>query len=169
MKCCCLLQDWYSNPHDLRIRCVLVAFRLAQCLNKQPWLVRVLSTPYFILYRVVVFWLFHIELHFTLDVGEGLRIFHGYSLVIHPNTCIGRYVTLRHCVTLGNKNNSSEAPVLEDYVEVGANSVIIGSVTIGQHAIVGAGAVVTKDVFPYSVVVGNPAIEIRKIPCNKCD
>lgn len=118
---------------------------------------RVLFSPYFLIYRVVVCWLFHMELHWNLEIGEGLRIFHGYCLVIHPATRIGRHVTLRHCVTLGNKKNSPEAPTLEDYVEVGAQAVILGNVVIGRQAIVGAGAVVTKDVPAGAVVVGNPA------------
>lgn len=52
--------------------------------------------------------------------------------------------------------------VIEDDVWIGANAVIIGGVTIGAHSIVGAGAVVTHDVEPYSVVGGTPAKLIRK-------
>jgi acetyltransferase-like isoleucine patch superfamily enzyme len=51
--------------------------------------------------------------------------------------------------------------VLENDVWVGANAVIIGGVTIGEGTIVGAGAVVTKDMPPYSVVGGTPARVIR--------
>ena len=52
--------------------------------------------------------------------------------------------------------------VVEDDVWIGANAVIIGGVRIGAHSIVGAGAVVTHDVEPYSVVGGTPAKLIRK-------
>lgn len=164
MFCHSLFQDWQSNPHDLRMRLVLVSFRLAQCMDRQPWWVRVLMSPYFLVYRIVIYWIFHMELNSKLKVGEGLRIFHGYCLVIHPSTCIGRHVTLRHCVTLGNRDSTTRAPVLEDNVEVGANAVIIGPITIGRNAIVGAGAVVTKDVPAGAVVVGNPAKVIKNRP-----
>lgn len=52
--------------------------------------------------------------------------------------------------------------VIADDVWIGANSVITPGVSIGKHAIVGAGSVVTKDVAAYTVVVGNPAKMIKK-------
>ena len=51
----------------------------------------------------------------------------------------------------------SACPVLGDGVDVGANSVIIGAIKIGDRAVIGAGAVVVKDVPPGAVVAGNPA------------
>jgi serine acetyltransferase len=55
------------------------------------------------------------------------------------------------------------APVLRDGVEVGAHAVIIGPVTVGANAIIGAAAVVTKDVPPGPVMVGNPAKVLRSV------
>jgi acetyltransferase-like isoleucine patch superfamily enzyme len=51
--------------------------------------------------------------------------------------------------------------MIGDFVDVGSNAVVIGSITVGDGAIIGAGAVVVKDVPPYAVVVGNPAHIIR--------
>lgn len=56
---------------------------------------------------------------------------------------------------------SGEYPVIGDNVTVGINSTIIGSVHIGDGAIVGAGSVVVKDVPSYAVVCGNPASVIK--------
>ena len=57
----------------------------------------------------------------------------------------------------------SKGPVIiEDNVWIGANSVVTAGVTIGKHAIIGAGSVITKDIPPYSVAVGNPARVIKK-------
>ena len=152
-----LFQDWQFNSHDSRIRFLLVGFRLAQWAHRQNKLFRFLLSPYLLFYRIIVIWLFHMELSWDLNIGEGLRIFHGFCLVIHPQTRIGRYVTLRHGVTLGNKGHLPEAPILEDHVEVGAHAIIIGPVVIGRYAVIGAGAVVTKDVAPNTIVAGNPA------------
>ncbi len=51
--------------------------------------------------------------------------------------------------------------VIEDYVSIGSNCTIIGGITIGRGAIIGAGSVVTKDVPPGEVWVGNPALSMR--------
>ena len=53
--------------------------------------------------------------------------------------------------------------VLEDHVSIGANATILGGLTIGAYSIVGAGSVVTKDVAPYTLVVGNPARVVGKL------
>lgn len=50
---------------------------------------------------------------------------------------------------------------------IGANAVILAGVSVGKHAIVGAGAVVTKDVPDYAVVVGNPAKVIKMLDAEK--
>lgn len=52
--------------------------------------------------------------------------------------------------------------IIEDDVWIGANAIILRGVTIHNGAVVGAGAVVAKDVEPYSIVAGNPAKEIKK-------
>lgn len=158
-----LFQDWQANPHDLRIRLVLVAFRLAQRVGRARPVLRCVLSPYLALYRILVFWFFHMELHWALEAGKGLRIYHGYCLVIHPETRIGKGVTLRHCVTLGNKGEFGGVPDLQDGVEVGAHAIIVGPITVGRNSIIGAGAVVTKDVPPDTVVVGNPGRFLRSV------
>lgn len=56
----------------------------------------------------------------------------------------------------------SKKIIIKDNVWLGANAVVVGGVTIGTGSIIGAGAVVTKDVAPYSVMGGVPAKLIRK-------
>lgn len=57
---------------------------------------------------------------------------------------------------------SAKNVAIKDEVWIGANSVIVAGVTIGKHSVVAAGSIVTKDVPPYSVVVGNPAKVIKQ-------
>lgn len=53
--------------------------------------------------------------------------------------------------------------VIEDYVWMGENSVVMSGVTVGHNSLIGANAVVTKDIPPYSIVVGNPARILRTL------
>jgi acetyltransferase-like isoleucine patch superfamily enzyme len=62
-----------------------------------------------------------------------------------------------------DKQKVTTAPIIvEDECWIGANAVITAGVTIGKHSVVAAGAVVTKDIPPFSVAVGNPARVIKQ-------
>jgi maltose O-acetyltransferase len=61
-------------------------------------------------------------------------------------------------------NNHKIGISIEDDCWIGAGAIILSGVTIGKGSVVGAGSVVTKNVEPYSVVVGNPARKIKDIP-----
>jgi acetyltransferase-like isoleucine patch superfamily enzyme len=62
-----------------------------------------------------------------------------------------------------HKQGVSVAPiVIDDDCWIGANTVITAGVTIGKHSVVAAGAVVTKDIPPYSIAVGNPSRVIKR-------
>jgi acetyltransferase-like isoleucine patch superfamily enzyme len=56
---------------------------------------------------------------------------------------------------------------IEDGVWIGAGAIIVAGVTVGQNAVIGAGSVVTKDVPAYSIVVGNPAMVVKKYNFDK--
>jgi serine O-acetyltransferase len=86
---------------------------------------------------------------------------HPYGIIIHEASDIGRRVTIMQQVTLGGKNlGVNEAPVIEDDVYIGAGAKVLGAVHIGRGAIVGANAVVTRDVPAHATVVGfNRVIE----------
>lgn len=87
----------------------------------------------------------------------------------HVNLAQGITVTaLNHNFTDSNKRIdeqgiSTNAVNIEDDVWIGANAVILPGVTIGNHCVVAAGAVVTKDVPPHSLVAGVPAKVIKQI------
>ena len=107
-----------------------------------------------------------IEIHPRANIGKNLFIDHGMGVVIGETSEIGDNVTIYHMVTLGgispsvNSNeqrNIKRHPTLKDNVVVGSGAQILGPVTVGKNAKIGANAVVTKDVPENAVMVGIPA------------
>ena len=108
-------------------------------------------------------------------IGDHTRI--GLHNTIIGPVIIGSHVNLAQGITITALNHnfndsekridqqgiSTKEVVLEDDIWVGANAVILPGVTIGKHAVVAAGAIVTKDVPPHSLVAGVPAKVIRQI------
>lgn len=92
-------------------------------------------------------------------IGGGLFIQHGFSTVIAAER-IGRHCFINQQVTIGYKGD--KAPVLGDNVIVTCGAKVLGNITVGNNVVIGANAVVVKDV-PNDVVVGGvPATIIKK-------
>ena len=104
-----------------------------------------------------------IEIHPGATIGEGLFIDHGTGIVIGETAEIGKNVTLYQGVTLGGtgKEKGKRHPTIGDNVVVASGAKVLGSFTVGEHAKIGAGSVVLKEVPPYATVVGIPG----KIVC----
>lgn len=106
------------------------------------------------------------DIKYYTQIGDNFEIFHGArGTVINPNTIIGNNVSVRQNTTIGAKGflDSEKCPCIEDNVTIGPNVCIIGDITIGHDSVIGAGAVVVKDIPPYSVVAGNPARVIKSL------
>ena len=155
-----IFQDWGANTGNPKGRLVMLLFRTAHLL-RQNLIAALLFFWYFILYRVMVEWFLGIELPWKTRIGPGFRVDHGQALVINDGTVFGANCTVRNSTTIGNKQlkdgTYSRAPRFGDRVDIGANAVIIGPISIGDDAVIGAGAVVVKDVPAKCVAVGNPA------------
>ena len=107
-----------------------------------------------------------IEIHPKAKIGKNLFIDHGMGVVIGETSDIGDNVTIYHMATLGgispsiNSDTQREVkrhPTLQDNVVVGSGAQVLGPITVGKNAKIGANAVVTKDVPENGVMVGIPA------------
>src|SRR2546423_6343524 len=123
---------------------------------------KLLRAPFSVLYRILfrrVRNVYGIELPYTTTLGRRVIFEHQGAVVIHGNSVIGDDSIIRQGVTLGNKTLEEpfDAPVLGKRVNVGAGAKILGAVTIGDGATIGANAVVLTNVPPGAVAVGVPA------------
>lgn len=95
---------------------------------------------------------------FIIDVNTrisgGLILAHPYATILNAQS-IGKNVYVNHLVTVGEKDGKK--PTIGDNVQLHANCMVIGGVSVGENAIIGAGAVVVRDVPANAVAVGNPA------------
>lgn len=109
-----------------------------------------------------------IEIHPGASIGKGFFIDHGNGVVIGETAEIGDNVLIFHQVTLGNSDFNATGkrhPTVGDNVIIGAGAKILGSITIGNYSLIGAGTIVTKDIPSCSIVVGNPGRVIKKRDC----
>ena len=95
----------------------------------------------------------------TADIGGGLFIQHGFSTYIAAQS-IGENCWINQQVTIGYRDNTT-APVIGDNVTITCGAKVLGPITIGDNAIIGANAVVVKNVEPGAVMGGVPARRIK--------
>jgi serine O-acetyltransferase len=104
-----------------------------------------------------------IEIHPAAIIGVGFFIDHGTGVVIGETAVIGDDVTLYQGVTLGGTGfaTGKRHPTIEDNVTIGSGAKLLGPITVGHGAKIGANSVVITDVPPNSTVVGNPGHPVR--------
>ena len=138
----------------------VMAYRVSNYLYRHRW--------FFLARGISQFarWTTGIEIHPGATIGKGFFIDHGMGVVIGETAEIGDNVTLYHDVTLGGvspaensdgKRCTERHPTLEDTVIVGSGAQILGPITVGRCARIGANAVVIKDVAEGATMVGIPA------------
>jgi serine O-acetyltransferase len=108
-----------------------------------------------------------IEIHPGAQIGRRLFIDHGMGVVIGETAEIADDVLIYHGVTLGGLSGSpgKRHPTIEASVSIGAGAQVLGPITVGKGARIGANAVVTRDVPQECTVVGIPARPPVSTPC----
>jgi serine O-acetyltransferase len=135
----------------------LLAHRVSHALHHAgvPLIPRMLSTAT----RAVT----NIEIHPAATIGDALFIDHGTGVVVGETAEIGDNVTLYQGVTLGGTGfaTGKRHPTVQDNVTIGSGAKLLGPITVGHGAKIGANSVVITDVPPNATVVGNPGHVVR--------
>lgn len=105
-----------------------------------------------------------IQIPARTQIGEGFYIGHSGRLIINPEAKIGKNVNVSTGVIIGYENRGERkgAPTISDNCWIGANSVIVGNVNIGEDVLIAPLTFVNFDVPAHSIVIGNPAKIISK-------
>lgn len=152
----------------LTSRCfrAIATFRLYQATRRRAWM-----RPIMLIAALLHRWASAagaMDFPLRTQIGAGLMIAHGWGLVLNQHARIGRNVTLFHGVTIGQGDRiardgtrQTEYPTIGDDVWIGPYAAILGGVTIGSGARIMAGAIVTFDVPPHTMVAGNPAAVVK--------
>jgi serine O-acetyltransferase len=111
---------------------------------------------------------FFIRIVFGPHIGMGAEIgkgsvlgYGGIGVVIHHRAVIGKNVSIGQNVTIGGTSKKYEVPIIGDNTELASGAVIVGPIKIGKDCVIGANAVVVKDIPDNSVAVGVPARVIK--------
>jgi len=132
---------------------IVLLFRLSSSENK---LTRILFAPLYKLARLIS----GVQIRRRTKIGGGLFLPHFGTIVLNEGAQYGDYLTLFHGVTVGAKGSSSGQrglPEIGNNVTLSTNAIVLGEVKIGDGAVIGAGAVVVKDIPESGIAVGNPA------------
>lgn len=128
---------------------------------------KLVRAPLTLLYRVTAYWaelIGGIHLPYTVRLGRRVRIWHHGGIVLHARS-IGDDVVIRHNTTFGLASSKQKRaiPTIGDRVDIGCGACILGNVTVGHDAVIGANAVVVRDVPAYATAVGIPARVIKTV------
>lgn len=156
-----LRQDWKTYDRDWQRQgmWVMVIYRFGRWrYGVKPRLLRLPLSFIYKLLKVLSQILTGIDLPCEVTVGKRFLIEHFGDIIISGDTVFGDDVVIRNGVTVGlRRTNERGAPVIGDRVDIGTGAKILGAITIGDDVIIGANAVVIKDVPPNSLAVGVPA------------
>lgn len=122
-----------------------------------------LTLLYLFLFKFVE-WTCGITLPYTVKLGRRVRLWHHSGMILHARS-IGDDVHIRHNTTFGvaRRDENEAIPIIGNGVDLGCGVSVLGNVTIGDGAVIGAHAVVLDSVPPGGVAVGIPAKVVKVI------
>lgn len=123
-----------------------------------------------ILYPLFYYWYRKIEIKYNTDIpvqtkiGKGFLIEHIGGIVINPSVIIGSNCNIYNGVVIGTEKRGKRkgTPIIGNSVWIGANSVIVGHISIGDDVLIAPGSYINFNVPPHSIVIGNPAKIIKR-------
>lgn len=143
---------------------VVVLYRISHVLHR-----RLVTRPFAFLLRSMALVWGGTEIHPAAQIGPGFCMTHSQMVVIGEGVRIGSHVRISHGVSIGGDpgRGANEAlagwPVLGDGVSVGLHAIVLGPVTVGDHAVISAQALVVRDVPAHGVVAGSPARLVKML------
>lgn len=154
--------------NERTFRPVLTMRLIGACRNRPTFIAKLL-VPFLKIFHRYFCAACAIDLSHQTSIGPGLRLTHGWGLVVSPGAVIGSNCTIFHGVTIGQRDRIltdgsrvSGFPRIGNDCWIGPGSVLIGQIFVGDGAVIGAGAVVIRDVPAHSAVAGNPARVIKE-------
>lgn len=147
----------FSLKTQLRYLLVVPGFQYTWCLrHTQNASNRITYFLWRLLLRLLMY---HtgIQIPASTKIGPGLKIAHWGTIVVNPGAMIGRNFGIAHGCLIGNSQGKQHGvPRIGDCVTMGANSIVVGGVKIGDNVLIAPGAFVNFDVPDNSIVIGNP-------------
>lgn len=143
---------------------VVIMYRISHALYQHR-----LTRPFsFLLRSAAIVW-GGTEIHPAAQIGPGLCLVHSQKILIAEGVKIGRNARISHGVSIGGDtgrggpSSLSGWPVIGDNVTIALDSIVLGPLTIGDEAFIGAQSFVVKDVPARCVAMGSPARVVRKL------
>lgn len=101
-----------------------------------------------------------IQIPTETKIGKGLLIAHFGTIIINPSAELGDNINIAPNVVIGkaNRGDKKGVPTIGNNVWIGAGSVIVGKITIGDDVLIAPNAYVNMDIPPHSIAIGNPVV-----------
>jgi len=156
-----LREDWLTherNPWRQGLW-VMIVYRFGQW--RYGIKHRIFRAPFSLLYKFLFAFIqiiTGVELPCETKIGRRFKIEHFGGIIVSGDAVFGDDVLIRNGVTVGLKVTGQRgSPIIGNRVDIGAGAKILGGVAVGDDVLIGANAVVIKDVPPNSIAVGIPA------------